>query len=68
MIINIIEYLEISLKKYADRTAVIDGNKTINLLNVANESKRIATTIINQNGCINKPVAVFLAKKQQQAY
>lgn len=63
MIINVIEYLEnVTLKKHAERTAVIDGDTSINFLALAKESKKLAAAIIREENCLNKPVAVFLPK------
>ena len=63
MKINLVEYFEITYKKYPDRVAVIEGERSIGFAQLHNEVCVLASWITNKlNGKINKPVAVFLPK------
>lgn len=61
MVKSVIDYLLITEKKYADKTAFVDSNKSISFSELKKDSFQIAYEIIKNN--INKqPVAVFLDK------
>ena len=60
--INILEYLEETLKEFPDKTAVIDGERTIDFSRLCSQSKALAIEIINGRNCVNRPIAIFLPK------
>ncbi len=62
MQINILEYLSKTVERVPQRTAVIDGDKTITFIDLNRKSKIVAHEIIQSIGSINKPIAVFLPK------
>jgi len=63
MKINVLDYLEQhTLKQTPTKTAVIDGDRSIDFMTLCNRSKKLALEIINQRNCINRPVAIFLPK------
>jgi amino acid adenylation domain-containing protein len=63
MQINIIDYLEKTAAKHADRTAVIDGEKSILFGDLNNNAKKLSRMISDHlDGMINRPVAVFTKK------
>ena len=63
MKINVLDYLEQNtLKKFPGKTAVIDGDRSIDFLTLCNRAKRLATELIGKRNCLNGPVAIFLPK------
>ncbi len=67
MKINLIEYLEETIKKFPKKTAVIDKERTILFDNLVFKSKVVAQLII-QKQKINTPIAVFLDKSIESVY
>jgi amino acid adenylation domain-containing protein len=66
MQINIIEYLEKNtLFQCPDRTAVIDGERSLTFLELNRFSKVLANRIIKTDDSINKPIAVYLPKSAE---
>ena len=63
MIKNILEYFEITVGKYGDKVAVIDGERQITFNTLASNAWAVGTAIYKKsNGKIKQPVAVFLPK------
>ncbi|MDP1510652.1 amino acid adenylation domain-containing protein [Paenibacillus sp. CMAA1739] len=61
---NLLDYLKITSERVPDRTAVIDGGRSISFLDLTEDAKKLSS-IINRkiNGIIRKPVAVLLDKQ-----
>ena len=63
MQINVIEYFENTLKKCEEKTAVIDGDRTITFGALAEKSRALSRIIVqNIERVVRKPIAVFLPK------
>lgn len=63
MKISILDYFEeITLPRLPNKTAVIDGQNSIDFFTLSVESKKLAAEIIKTKDCVNKPIAVFLPK------
>lgn len=63
MIINLVEYLEnFTVKKCPSKTAIIDGDRSIDFLSLTKKAKRLAHEIIRKKNGLKMPVAVFLLK------
>jgi amino acid adenylation domain-containing protein len=66
MLLNIIDYIEKrSLQKFAEKTAVIDGDKETSFVNLVQAAKLLAIEIISIKDFVNKPIAVFLPKSTE---
>lgn len=61
MIINVIEYLEETVKKYPKNIAVIEGDRTITFEELDKKAKMLASFIAKSN-TIRKPIALYLPK------
>lgn len=61
MKINVLEYLEETVEKYPNKTAIIDGEKTISFKELNNKAKSLGVYIAGQN-IIRKPIAIYLSK------
>lgn len=61
MKVNIIEYLESTLKIASNKIAVIDKDRQISFGELSKKSKKVATHLIQQK-IIKSPIAVFLPK------
>jgi amino acid adenylation domain-containing protein len=59
--INIIQYLEETVKRVPDKKAVVDGVNEITFEEFRKKAKSLALQLSNLN-CFNKPIAVFLPK------
>lgn len=57
--INILEYLELSVKKYSEKEAVIEGDSSITYGDLLSEAKKIGTLLASSK---EKPVIVFMDK------
>ena len=57
---NVVEYLENSCKKYSDKIAVIEENKTITYEELRNKSQVVASFIGSK--IFNEPVIIFMDK------
>lgn len=68
MNINLIEYLEQTVVRESQKTAVIEGDKKVSFSELTYKSKALASSIILRNGCINKPIAVYLPKSIESVY
>ncbi len=62
MVINIIEYFERTVEEYPHKTAVAEGEKTIDFENLQKRSKYLASKINEAYDCLLQPVAVLLPK------
>jgi len=60
--INILEYLEQTVKTSPDKRAVIDGERSITFSELVNQAKYLATEIRNAVCSLNRPIAVYLPK------
>jgi len=58
---NIVEYLERSVKKYPDKTAVVDEFGSCSYIELESISKKVATFLIKE-GAVRTPVIVFMDK------
>ena len=58
---NVLEYLENSCKKYSDKIAVIEEEKSITYNELLNHSKSVGSFLASQKH-FNKPVVVFMDK------
>lgn len=68
MKINLIEYFVETVTKFADRNAVIDGERTINFAQLDLKARQLAKVIVNDCGCKNRPIAMFLPKCIEAVY
>lgn len=62
MNINLVEYFEKTVLENPYKTAIIDGEKTIDFMTLCNRSKKLAFEIITKKGYLKTPVAIFLPK------
>ena len=64
--INVIDYFEETIKKFPNKTALVEGDKRIDFKTLNSDAKNLAQQIIiNINKIINKPIAVYLPKSIQ---
>lgn len=68
MKINLIELFEESVRKYPQKTAVIDKDREIIFSDLRQRSMSLAQIIVDGWHCQNKPVAVFLDKSIESVY
>lgn len=68
MAINLIELFEDTLKRYPNKTAVIEGERSITFSDLAKKAKSLAVNIVDSGGCKNRPVAIFLPKCIETVY
>ncbi len=59
--INVISYLEKSSKKYKDKIAVIEEDKSITYKDLNDYSKKVASFIASKN-IFNEPIVIFMDK------
>jgi non-ribosomal peptide synthetase component F len=62
MKINIIEYLDSTVKFVPQKTAIIDGERKIIFKELVDRSRRLSFDIFDKVNSFNKPIAVFLPK------
>lgn len=62
MRINLIEYFLETVKKYPERTAVIEGEKKITFSDLRQQALALSNIMVKGNDTINQPIAVFLPK------
>ncbi|MCQ2285315.1 MAG: amino acid adenylation domain-containing protein [Bacteroidales bacterium] len=67
MKINLIEYFIETVRKFADRTAVVDGERRIAFAEIDAKARQLAATIVGDCDCQNRPVAVFMPKSIETA-
>ncbi|MBQ6569320.1 MAG: amino acid adenylation domain-containing protein [Clostridia bacterium] len=63
--INVLEYLENTVKKVPDKIAFADDNVQLSFAQISNISRAIGSYLYN-NGCYGKPVVVFMEKCPQE--
>ena len=68
MKINVIDFLEQTIKKIPTKTAVIDGERHCSFDKTVTYAKIIAQHIISLNDFINKPIAVYLPKSFESVF
>lgn len=68
MKINLIELLEETLQAFPQKTAVIDGQRTICYDDLGMKARQLAGNIISKADVTNKPIAVFLPKSIESVY
>ena len=59
---NILEYFLESIEKFPNKTAIIEGDKSITFSDLNKKSKTLANVFISKTNKINEPIAVFLPK------
>ncbi len=62
MKINLIEYFVETVKRFPERTAIIDGERKVSFAELDMMARRMAGVIIDGIRCKNRPVAMFLPK------
>jgi amino acid adenylation domain-containing protein len=62
MQINILEYFLKTASEYSDKTAVIEGDKTVSFEQLRKRSISLAHALVNGNDILNLPIAVYLPK------
>lgn len=63
MIRNVVEYLIESVKKYPDKTALVDEHRKITFSELDQAARKVAYAIVNQCGNrTNRPIAVYMEK------
>lgn len=67
MKINLIEYFIETVQKFANRIAVIDGERTISFAEIDTKARQLAASILDACDCQNRPVAVFMPKSIEAA-
>lgn len=60
MTINVLEYLEASARRSPDAVAFADREKRITYAELVKKAKRIASFILKEENCRNKPIAVVI--------
>ena len=61
MKINVLEYLQKTVAEVPDKTAVIDGERTISFKDL-NKKAKVLASFIAESGLLRRPVAVYLPK------
>ena len=59
---NLLEYFESTVQNYPNKTAIIDGERSINLAELSHKSKIVSREITSLVDFVNRPVAVYLSK------
>ncbi|MDO5111464.1 MAG: amino acid adenylation domain-containing protein [Clostridia bacterium] len=62
MQINILEYFEKTVARVSAKTAVIDGEKSIDFATLAQQSKKLSRVLAQKAGVIRRPIAVYMPK------
>ena len=62
MKINLIEYFVETVAQYADKVAVIDGERQITFGELDKKSRQLAKVIVDACVCQNRPIAMFMPK------
>ena len=68
MRIHLIQLFEETVRKYPEKTAVIDKDRCVSFSDVRRKAMQTATTIALQGLAQNKPVGVFLDKSVESVY
>jgi D-alanine--poly(phosphoribitol) ligase subunit 1 len=59
---NVLEYLENTVQKYPNKTAIIDEKSSISFEDLQHHAKCVATTLQSKNISRNLPIGVFVPK------
>ncbi|MEH7502859.1 amino acid adenylation domain-containing protein [Neobacillus drentensis] len=62
MRINVLEYLRDTVAQYPDKTAIIDGNRSIKFCELNLKSKWLGYVINKRVNTLNNPIGIFLPK------
>ncbi len=62
MMKNVLEYLEITCRRFPDRVAVTDESGSRTFSNINQESRSLAGAIVARTSARNQPIAVYLPK------
>lgn len=62
MKINLIEYFVETTVRFADKVAVIDGERQITFCELDRKSRQLAKAIVDACDCKNRPIAMFMPK------
>lgn len=62
MKINLIEYFVETVKRFGEKTAVVDGERKVTFNIVDQKARQLAQAIIDTCNCKNRPVAMFMPK------
>lgn len=65
MLTSVLNYLETSAKKYPEKVALIEGEKSITYGKLQENAKRIATTLLKTVGAKRKPIVVLMDKSME---
>ena len=68
MNVSLIELFEETVRKYPEKTAVIDKDRYVSFSDVRRKAMQTATTIALQGIAQNKPIGVFLDKSVESVY
>ena len=68
MKVSLIELFEETVRKYPEKTAVIDKDREITFSALHQHSLRLASTLITMGIAQNKPIGVFLDKSVESVY
>lgn len=68
MKINLIEFFTETVKKFAARTAIIDGERSCTFAELDSCARKLANQIVTSCDCQNRPIAVFMPKSIETAY
>ena len=66
--INLVEYFENTVRKYADKIAVYDKERDITFSGLEQKCKLLASEIISRKSVIKKPIAIYLNKSIESVY
>lgn len=65
MKINLIEYLIETVRRFPDRTAIVDGEKRLSFSELDIQSRKLAKVIVDTCQCKNRPIAMFMPKSAE---
>ncbi|MBQ7490880.1 MAG: amino acid adenylation domain-containing protein [Bacteroidales bacterium] len=65
MKINLIEYFIETVKRFPDRTAIVDGEKRLSFSELDIRARKMAKVIVDTCQCKNRPIAMFMPKSAE---
>ena len=65
MKINLIEYFIETVRKFPDRTAIVDGERRFSFGELDIKTRQLAKVIVDTCQCQNRPVAMFMPKSAE---
>ena len=65
MKINLIEYFIKTVRRFPDRTAIVDGEKRLSFSELDIQSRKLAKVIVDTCQCKNRPIAMFMPKSAE---